>query len=205
MVLDALPYVHLSIIYLWKIYLFLCVLFLASMYIICMCIIYIPGACGDEKRTSDFLGTTVINGCEWPFCCWELNQGEQSVLLTAELSLQSQLFIFLKEKLTQVSCPLLNWGLFTCFKLNYRRSLHVLDMIYVLQLPSMLWVLFPFPCVCVCCVCVVVCYAVCMFGVLCICARVSGGVHALQMHVHSEAREVCQGSCSVTLSLIPLR
>lgn len=42
-------------------------------------------------------------------------------------------------------------------------------------------------------------------GVLCVCAHEQGGVHAQTMHEHSESREVCQGFCSITLSLIPLK
>jgi hypothetical protein len=46
-----------------------------------------------QKRASD----PITDGCEPPCGCWELNSGpleEQSVLLTAEPSLQPHLFFF---------------------------------------------------------------------------------------------------------------
>ena len=48
-----------------------------------------------QKRVSDL----IIDGCEPPCGCWELNSGpleEQSVLLTAEPSRQPPKAIFLK-------------------------------------------------------------------------------------------------------------
>jgi hypothetical protein len=48
-----------------------------------------------QKRASDL----ITDGCETPCGCWELNSEpseEQSVFLTAEPSLQPQVFNFLK-------------------------------------------------------------------------------------------------------------
>jgi len=58
-----------------------------------------------QKRASD----PITNDCEPPCGCWELNSGpleEQSMLLTAEPSLQPQVLLFLtknKAKLTLLS------------------------------------------------------------------------------------------------------
>jgi hypothetical protein len=59
----------------------------------CLCAMCVQ-CCGRPQEGIRSLGTGVIDGCELSCGCWELNPGplkEQSVFLTAELSLQSSL------------------------------------------------------------------------------------------------------------------
>jgi hypothetical protein len=51
----------------------------------------VPGAWRGQKRASCFSESGVMDGCEPPYGCWDLNPGlllEQQKLLTTESSLQ---------------------------------------------------------------------------------------------------------------------
>ena len=55
----------------------------------CPCVFLVPKKC--QKRVSDPPGTGVINGCELPCVCWELNLDpleKQQLFLVTEPSLQ---------------------------------------------------------------------------------------------------------------------
>lgn len=109
------------------------------------------------------LGTRVIDSCEWPFDCWELNQEpleEQSILFTMEPSLQPQLYIFFKR--TVDSSPLSTSEL-GC--LNYRRFLHVLDTDLSSEVCFAI-IFYSVTCIStspLLCVCVCVCFVCCIY------------------------------------------
>lgn len=101
------PYIFL------KIYLFLCVWLFGSMYI---SVFHTHAWCllGSEEDIKS-PGSIVIDSCKWLFGFWELNQEpreEKSGLFNHWAISLVQLFIFLREPLTQVPCPLMNWGVF---------------------------------------------------------------------------------------------
>jgi len=57
---------------------------------VCTMYLCVPSAHGGQKRALHPPGNAVIDSCELPFGCWELNPGlleEQPVLLTADLFL----------------------------------------------------------------------------------------------------------------------
>jgi hypothetical protein len=64
--------------------------------------------CGYTQRAPDL----IADGCEPPYGCWDLNSGpseEQSVLLTAEQSLQPLFFLVGRTRLIfglGICCPL---------------------------------------------------------------------------------------------------
>jgi hypothetical protein len=74
-----------------------------------------------QKRALDL----IMDGCEPPCGCWDLNSGpleEQSVLLTTEPSLHAPLFplkhstyIWRQDRISQSECPWGQWGLYLLY------------------------------------------------------------------------------------------
>lgn len=57
-----------------------------------MCSTCMPGACKGKKKSTGSPGTEVMDGCETPYGCWELNLSslqQQQMFLTTEPFLQA--------------------------------------------------------------------------------------------------------------------